>query len=65
VDEGMTETQATELARVVRDETTHSVSVEPDEGAFIVVVRRSIGDSWILRDEQDWAWLAERIRPER
>lgn len=61
----MTEAQATELATVVLDETTHAVSVEPEEGAFIVVVRRSIGDSWILRDEQDWLWLAEQIRPER
>jgi hypothetical protein len=61
MDAGMTRGQAEALAMRVRSETAHVVTVEPDDQAFHVIVRRSIGDTWTLYDEQDWDWLRDRI----
>ena len=57
----MTRGQAEALAVQVRTETAHVVTVEPDDQAFLVIVRRSRGDTLTLYDEQDWDWLRDRI----
>ena len=57
----MTQRQAEALAVQVRTSTTHVVTVESEDHAFVVIVRRSIGDTWTLYDEQDWDWLRGRI----
>ena len=59
-DEGMTLDQAQALATLVSHETVVSVSVEPDDGYYIV---RLTGDrgTFTLRDEEDWRWLKPDI----
>lgn len=66
MDPGMTQAEAEALAVLVRSETAHVVIVEPDDivepdQKFRVTVRRALGDTWTLYDEQDWDWLRGRI----
>jgi 16S rRNA U1498 N3-methylase RsmE len=51
----MSEDEAQALASVVRRQTDHDVEVLPEDGCFAVEVRRARpGDSFTLRDAQDW-----------
>jgi 16S rRNA U1498 N3-methylase RsmE len=62
-DEGMSEDEAKALAAMVRRVTGHDVEVQAEEAYFVVEVRRAVpGDSFTLRDGQDWQWLGRRIR---
>jgi 16S rRNA U1498 N3-methylase RsmE len=61
-DEGVSEDEAQALASVVRRQTDHDVEVLPADGCLVVEVRRARpGDSFTLRDAQDWQWLKPRI----
>ena len=54
-DEGMSEDEAQALASVVRRQTDPDVEVLPEDGRFAVEARRARpGDSFTLRDAQDW-----------
>ena len=57
----MTQDEAQTLAERVRGETHHRVSVEAEDAYFVVVVIKGSGDTWTVRDEQDWDWMRERI----
>lgn len=51
MDKGLSEAEASALAAQVRGQVQHDVTVEPDDDFFVVVVRRSVGDSsdiWTL-----------------
>ena len=51
----MSEDEAQALASVVRRQTDHDVEVLPEDGCFVVEVRRARpGDSFTLREAQDW-----------
>lgn len=52
--------EAQALAERVRAATHRAVIVESDEIYFVVVAGAS-GDTWTVRDEQDWAWMQSRI----
>lgn len=53
--------EAQVLAELVRDATHHSASVEAEDAYFVVVVVKGSGQTWTMRDEQDWAWMRDRI----
>jgi hypothetical protein len=57
----MTQDEAQTLAERVRGVTPHTVSVKAEDAYFVVVVTKGSGDTWTVRDEQDWAWMRERI----
>lgn len=62
-DEGMSEGEAQALAVVVKGATEDGVEVRAEDAYFVVGVLRAVpGDSFTLRDEQDWQWLGPRIR---
>ena len=59
----MSEGEAQSLAVAVKQATQHEVEVCAEDAYFVVEVRRAVpGDSFTLRDEQDWEWLGPRIR---
>jgi hypothetical protein len=61
-DEGMSEGEAKSLAIEVGRATEHDVEVLAADDDFVVKVRRALpGDSWTLRDEQDWQAFGPRI----
>lgn len=65
-DEGMSWSEAQDLAAVVQEATARligvQVEVKPEDIFFVVAVRRATpGDSYWLRDEDDWQWLGPRI----
>jgi hypothetical protein len=53
--------EAQALAERVRAATPHTVSVEAEDPYFVVVVAKASGDTWTVRDEQDWDWMHDRI----
>jgi hypothetical protein len=62
-EQGMSKDGAHALAAEVTQATRHVVEVLPEDDYFVVDVRRAVpGDSWTLRDEEDWRWLGPRIR---
>ena len=57
----MTQAKAKSLAGVVRRVTGHDVEVRAEDSSFVVDVRRAVaGDSYTLRETQDWQWLSKR-----
>jgi 16S rRNA U1498 N3-methylase RsmE len=59
----MSEDEANALAVEISRTTGHDVEVLAEDDFFLVEVRRAVpGDSWTLRDEQDWQAFGQRIR---
>jgi hypothetical protein len=59
-DEGMSESSACALAEEVKAASGLPVSVEADDDFFLVAVVKG-HETYYLRDNEDWAWLRDRI----
>ena len=58
---GTSRSEAQALANLVLESIPHAVTVEPEDGFFVVVIKKESGDTWSVRDQDDWAWLKDRI----